>query len=341
MSIVVYRCDVCTREREFLQNINGLETIQRCTITHGCRGSLSQVNILPDHIRARQPEGVLGLTDWRQRRVLFNHTQTIASNNWEITHNLGTFPSISAFINIPTEDNPDNLIEIIPTDTIVVDENTMRLVFDRAVSGVAQLVARQSDPDLLRPMNVTPPATINLLQISNNGEITIGTRISTIGMQNCDIDLSVSFSTIQNTIIEHVYTGINGTLPGTTSPWTDFDNVIVRGQMFSVRSYQGIFPSILDDTIANGSNFSYTATTTNTGAVCGAMIGAARPIILDEVYLLLANTPFAVVDKITDRYVDLADVTSTTNQFALIYDSGEFFVDESIIRTTFPPIRNI
>ena len=99
MAIVVYKCDVCKRDIELEQNIKGLENIQRCTITHGCRGKLYQTKVLPDYVRGRLPDQVAGLDDWRQRTVLYNHEQTIESDSWLVNHNLGTFPSVSVFVN--------------------------------------------------------------------------------------------------------------------------------------------------------------------------------------------------------------------------------------------------
>ncbi len=70
MAIVVYKCDVCKREKEYIRNVEGIEKIQRCTITHGCRGKLFQVELLPDYIRASSSARVLGLDEWRERKVL-------------------------------------------------------------------------------------------------------------------------------------------------------------------------------------------------------------------------------------------------------------------------------
>ena len=149
MSIVVYRCDVCTREIELQKNPNGVETIQRCKITHGCRGKLYQVDVLPDYIRGSLPDNVTGLENWVQRRVLSDHTQSIERSEWTVTHNLGAFPSYSVFVDRPLVDDLEHREEITPTDVEIVDSNTLILKFDRNWSGIAQFVARASDPQLL------------------------------------------------------------------------------------------------------------------------------------------------------------------------------------------------
>jgi len=337
MAIVVYKCDVCKRDIELERNIKGLENIQRCTITHGCRGKLYQTKVLADFVRGRLPDQVAGLDDWRQRKVLYNHEQTIERDNWIINHDLGTFPSISVFINVPTEADPDNQEEIIPVDTIIVDEDNIILTFESAVAGLAQLVARQSDPDLLRPfvgLNIT---TEELQQLSLTGDIAIATRISTVGEPD-DVAFGVEYTTTTNAIITTTYTANDSEL-GTNSAWSDIDKVIIKGKTFTVRSFNGLdgVTEFTDETIASGSTFKFNSITT----VVGSPTNTTRTIAQDEVYILIASDPFDNIDKITTQYIDVFDVTSSDNNFTFVYDTGEFFADKEIIQDTYPPIRSV
>jgi len=332
MSIVVYKCDICKREKEFRRNIEGLEKVQRCTITHGCRGKLFQTGVFPDYIRASAPDRVNGLDEWRQRKVLHNHTQSIARTEWLIEHNLGTFPAISVFVNIPIEGNPDNTEEITPTDTIVIDNNNITLRFDRSWSGIAQLVARQSDPDLLRPYTRTTLVTTALQQISNLGEIAIATRVSTVG-ESPEVSLIAAYTTTQNTIINKTYS-VSDNLLSTVSPWNDYDKVVIKGKIYTIRSFQGVGQEMHDETISSGSTFRFTNIIDNLGSP-----PTSRTILQDEVYILFASAPFAIIDKAADRYIDVYDVTETENIFALLYDSGEFYAKTDIIQDTYPAIR--
>ncbi len=339
MAIVVYKCDVCKREKDYQRNVEGIEKVQRCTITHGCRGKLFQVKVLPDYIRGTAPVAVAGLDEWRQRKVLFDHKQTIARDSWNITHNLGTFPSISVFVNIPVEGDTENLVEIQPIDTIIIDDNNMKLVFDRPWSGIAQLVARQSDPDLLKPFtNITTAAATELQQISIGGEIAIATRVSSIG-EDPVIGLTVSYTNTQNVVIENLYADVNEALTNSVSPWDDFNKVVIKGKIYTIRSYYGIIPAIRDDTVGPGSTFNYTGVTPSLSGSPPST--TSRTIQKDEVYVLFADSPFNTVDKDTLQYIDVADITSTQNTFALLYDSGEFFAQKDVIRSTYPPIRKI
>ncbi len=335
MAIVVYKCDVCKRDIELEQNIKGLENIQRCTITHGCRGKLYQTKVLPDFVRGRLPDQVAGLDDWRQRKVLYNHEQTIERENWIIKHDLGTFPSISVFINVPTEANPGNQEEIIPIDTVIVDEDNIILTFGSAVAGLAQLVARQSDPDLLRPFVGLNISTEELQQLSLTGDIAIATRISTVG-EPSDIDLGVEYTTTTNAIITNTYTADAAEL-NTNSAWSDIDKVIIKGKTFTIRSFNGLISEMQNETIASGSTFKFTSI-----ADAGSpQTFTTRTIAQDEVYILFASDPFDNIDKITTQYIDVFDVNESNNNFTFVYDTGEFFSDKEAIQDTYPPIRAV
>jgi len=338
MAIVVYKCDVCKREKEYQRNVEGLERVQRCTITHGCRGKMFQSKVLSDFVRASSPDRVSGLDEWRQRKVLHNHTQSIARSEWIIEHNLGTFPSISAFVDIPTEDDTDNREEIIPTDTVVVDDNNIILRFDRPWSGLAQLVARQSDPNLLRPFTRTISTTeIALQQISNGGEIAIATRVSSVGEGSPDlVQLNIAYTTTQNTTVSKTY-DVKADVPpdSSSSSWKDYNKVVIKGKIYTIRSFSGIVDEMYNETIGSGSTFRFTA-------IRDASMGAQfRDILQDEVYILYANAPYTISDKATENYIDVYDITETKNPFSFVFDSGEFYVKENVIEMTYPPIRQI
>lgn len=340
MAIVVYKCDVCKREIEKERNLKGLENIQRCTITHGCRGKLYQTKVLTDFVRGSLPDAVAGLDDWRQRKVLFDHEQTIEREEWIIEHNLGTFPSVSVFINLPTEDDPDNTVEIIPEDTVIINEDTLLLRFDRAWSGLAQLVARQSDPDLLRPFVGVSAGAAELQQISvtneNVIEVTVATRVSTVG-EDPTIVLGVEYTTVENAIItkEYItYTNITDD-PGidqSVSPWQGSEKVIIKGKIYTIRSFNAFVSEMQDETIGSGSYFRFVSIDDGSGT---------RHIEQDEVYLVFAQAPYAEVDKLRDKYIDVFDVGLTNNQFSFIFDSNKLLAEEAIVQEIYPPIRSI
>lgn len=62
--------------------------------------------------------------------VKYVHTQSTATNTWNITHNLGFFPNVTVL---------DNMNRIIEADTQYLNTNSVRIVMNVALSGVAYL----------------------------------------------------------------------------------------------------------------------------------------------------------------------------------------------------------
>ena len=323
MAIVVYKCDVCKREIELQQNIKGVETIQRCKITHGCRGKLRQIDNLPDYIRGSLPDSVVGLENWRQRRVLYNHTQSIEKQEWTITHNLGTFPTYSVFVDRPTEDDLDNREEISPTEVEIVDENTLILKFDRVWSGIAQLVARSSDPQLLQPVIREIEEPTPALQLTNNGEVTIITKI--VNGEPATVNIVVSHDMPTGAVLESTYVADNQ--PSLDSAWSDYDKVVIRGKLYTVRSFNIRVPEMAVGDITNGANFRFLTIDGN-------------PIEPTDALILLAAPPFEIYDKITAEVIDVTAVTETENPFSFYYDNGEWFAEQTVLTSIYPPVRS-
>jgi len=343
MAIVVYKCDTCKREIELQRNVSGLETFGRCVITHGCRGSLYQVNLHPDYIRGSIPDPVSGLDDWKQRKVLHNHTQSIERDEWIIEHNMGVVPSVSVFVDRPIQDDPDYQEEITPDDVIAIDDNILKLVFDRPWSGNAQLVSKQSDPNLLRPTTRIFEETETQFQISNLGEISIATRINpadpTLDLSEPIISLLVEFNTTLGGLLSELYSADDQ--PSLNSPWrgSEYDRVVINvnsaRQPFSVRSFNAITQNITVGNVDSGSTFKFVGVDpTGTGS-------SFRDIEKGEVLILLATDPYDIVDKVLDRYIDVYDVSDTKNQFGFFYNNGEFFATTETITDVFPTILNI
>lgn len=326
MAVVVYKCNTCKREKQFVHNPQGLETVGRCTITFGCRGTLFRTNFLRDFQRTNLPDPVPGLDDWFARKVLHNHTQAIAQEQWTITHNMGTFPSVSAFVDRPIQGNPDNRDEVTPTDIVVVDENTVRLVFDRRQSGIAQLVARQSDPDLFDTESVQPETQPSSLQLTNNGELTLATLINTFNEEPVlTFDITYQPSSGSPITITHAV----DLQPSIDSSWSDVDRVLIKGKIYKIRSVNII--DQIASTIPTGSAFRFTQ------VVPGS--GTPQNIEKGQVLLLFADQPFGTVDKNTRQSIDVTSVTQNTNTFSLFYDSPELYARPDIVQQVFPPIR--
>ena len=319
MAIVTYKCDVCKRSVDLQRNIYGLETPNRCVITHNCRGKLYFEKLLPDFVRGTSPESVIGLDDWQQRRMLFDYDQAIERDEWTIVHNLGNSVNVSVFVNRPTEDDPDNSEEISPDDIIIVSSDILKLVFSRPYAGKAQLVARASDPQLLQPNIAITETVIGIQQLSNLGVISVASKANAE-----DISVELTYRTPQQTTVVKTY--VVDDQPSIESPWVDADSVVIKGSLYVVRSFNAIFDDMHNGIVGNGSTFRFTAIDGN-------------PIAKGEMFLLLASEPFTPVDKITEQVIDVTEVTEILNPFAFAYDSGEFFADKITEQTIYPPVR--
>jgi len=325
MAVVVYRCDTCKRTIEIKQNVRGLEHIGRCNITHGCRGHLSQVDLHPDYLRGSLPTRVEGLEDWQQRQMLYNHDQPIKNVEWIIEHNLGTVPEYIVYVDRPTESDLEARIRIEPQSVVIINSDTIKLVFDRAWSGIAQLIAKESDPDLFKPYKRVVTTSTAPVQMSVSGYITVAT-LST----STNINLRVQYTTSTGIPLYIEYNVDN--IPNLDSPWNDYEYVVIENRRYLVRSFNGIVPEMLTNEINSGSQMMFLDYDPNGTS-------AHNPIPSRTMLILLAQSPFTNVDKIKNSFVDVTSVTPANNPFGFIFSNGEYFAERTIIRNTYPLIQ--
>lgn len=344
MAVVVYRCDTCKREVELIRNIRGLETVQRCVITQGCRGKLYQSDLKEDYSRAAIPETVEGLDDWQQRRVLYNHTQTIESSRWTIQHNLGTFPSVIVFVDRPTIEDENNREEIIPDDVVIVDSDTLQLRFTRPQSGIAQLVARASDPQLLSPTVSVAVQVVEPTQISNDGRIVLATRLDLFPInQNAAASLRLTFRANTGSESTSIYAIQNQA----SDAWQNAGTALIKGKLYAIRQFNGLSTEILNNQVASGTGIRFTSFDFDGNIQFEYVINdedveaGTTKLGREQILILFAKAPFDIVDKVTNKYIDVTSITSASSSDALYYSSGEFFASPSVIQTVYPPIRTL
>jgi len=115
----VYRCDVCSRKIRVLADRDGIDVVQRCTITYGCRGKLhrvldsAEINDTPAF-----PVELPGVADWYQRKIEYTHTQPIKSTRWVVKHNLSNKPLVYAYTSRQTSASPTNTSVNVPIGAI-------------------------------------------------------------------------------------------------------------------------------------------------------------------------------------------------------------------------------
>lgn len=326
MAIVVYQCDTCERTIEVPRQPKGLEVMSRCIITQGCRGKLFQTDLKIDYVRGQFPPRVEGLDDWIQRQALFTYRQTVENDEWVVEHNLGSNPAIQVFV-----DRPNGLLEIIPLEIEIVDANNTIIRFDRDETGIAQLVSRITNPDILQALAV-PEEQVNITQITNGSELTFATLYAASGSPlNANITVDITYVLNNGTTLLKQYLVDDN--PSITSPWVNYNEIIFKGRTYLVRSFNIIIPEITNGTISNGASF-YFSNISN--QIAGTYTGF-RPL---ESIILLANDPYAIADKNKSQFINLLSINSAldaTNAF--FYNNGELFASNNIIQSVFPPIR--
>lgn len=314
---VVYECDVCNRRMRTPANKYGLEVMQRCTITHNCRGKLHRVtNIGTINNTPAFPPEVPGVIDWYQRQLLYTHTQHIPSNTWVIKHDLGGSVLVHPYVN-QLADGEMQLTKATATTTII-DQNTIQLTFSEVVTGSAQCVALSSQTTSV----TTSEQSAQYMQLSGvGGVITVATLVDSPVVS---IGLSFGSSSQGATVI--TYSGLTNTVPS-GSPWVGATRVLLNGKQYTVRSFN------VTQTAPAPAYFNAGAIVNGSSVTFDALNGA--PLSPGEGIILLGSAPYAYVDRINNRYVDMAYTSG------MFYADQTLFVPQALIKTVYPHILNI
>ena len=341
MSVIVYKCDTCNRTIDLPQNKEGLEVIQRCIITDQCRGKLYIEAVKQDNIRGQFPSSVLGLDDWIQRKVLYNHTQTIAQTVWQIKHNLGVFPSIQVYVDRPisttttstetipcssrvSSDELTELVEVDPSDITfdIINENEVDIIFPTTESGIAQCIARSSAPSVIE----TPVTETASFQLTSSSELTIATNAD---VYSGSINVTLTFITPDDNEVDIIYT-VSDTPSLIYSPWSDTNELFIRNKTYTTRSFNFISgqTEFTDGTIPEGSYF----------YIKEIDSAAINP---EDVLVLLANSPYETYDKIVDQLIDPTQIGSADAPTSFYYNDVQLFAYETLLEGVYPYIQEI
>lgn len=115
----VYQCDTCNRKQRVTTARDGIDVVQRCTITFGCKGKMLRVKDMKEiNTTPAFPEEIPGVRDWFQRRVVYTHNQPIRTKMWTVKHNLQNKPIVYAYITQQTEASATRSSTNVPTGSI-------------------------------------------------------------------------------------------------------------------------------------------------------------------------------------------------------------------------------
>lgn len=338
MAVIVYKCSICNRTIGIPQNKIGLETIGTCTITAACKGKLSQVDYKQDYVSAQYPSPVLDVSDWSQRKALYNHTQNAISSVWRIKHNLGVNPALQVFIlkqtgisttttqcGVDTTNVISSLVEALPEEysMSIINQNEIELNFSYAVGGTAQCLARETNPSNISFAAVS--SGIGSFQISTHNELSIAT-LNTSAINT----ITIAYITPNNVSIPLIYTVDN--TPSINSSWVDMSRLYINGKVYTVRSFSLIKPEMTNNIITNGTSF----------FISGISYPLSPPAISKgDAFVLLSNYPYATVDKIYDSVIDVSNVNINNANKSFYYNNGEFYAYSNLTQGVYPIIKPV
>lgn len=317
----VYECDTCDRRIRIPTNKYGLDVMQRCMITSNCQGTLHRVTATKDiNATPAFPPEVDGVQDWFQRKVFYEHNQTIKTQAWTVNHNLQNIPVFHVFVN-RLVDGVEHLVEHEPTSVTTIDANTTLITFNSAESGVVHCVSSSSQNTTNFDVFATLTDDAATMQVTSDvGEITIAT-LDTSEL----VDLTVTYTASPN--ITTSFIGVDD-VTSINSPWVGARHAIINGRRYTLRSFSVVTTPQVSSYIAagmipDGSAFYISA-------VNGV---AVKP---NDVLFLLSRAPHSNVDRVYDKCIDAAQINQTSPE--MFYAGGKAFVSTSVTKSTYPLI---
>lgn len=320
-TISVYQCDVCKRRHRTPSNRQGVDIIQRCIVTEGCKGKMhrviSQLEVNKTPVFA---PGVTGLTDWSQRSVLYTHYQPITATTWVIEHKLGNKPNLYVYVMRAENGNDSKLVKTTDFTSNVVNDTTTIITFPNIEQGLVQCVSSMSK-NLTNPdSSLSAVVDTDIIQLTHNGELTIATATSAAKVS---FNLTYMSPAVPDPIyIEYINLGE----PSLYSPWaaSNSENVVVNGKEYKVRSLNLATTQLAPTYFSSGLITS------------GSTVTVTSDLPPRTVLILLSHPPHAAADRIYDQYIDAANLTAHPPH--LFYNDQELYADYSVLKNTYPPI---
>jgi Predicted solute binding protein len=345
MATNTYKCTICKRTLEKLENTETLDVYAKCIITKGCRGRLTRIGRNLDNIREAFPAFDATVDDYSPRNVFHEHQQKISSDSWRITHKLNTIPSVVVFI----DGSPAPLLKSEYTVTIV-GPNVLTVSFEKQHIGIVQVFSRSSVPDYIE----TVKDDVKMFQVTSGGSFVFALpsiitqdangNAMEVGLNSMpDVPrLEVSIETPgsearpgeDNQNITYCYENLLGAFDDT--PWLGINSILFAKRRQYVLKTKNILdfstfgnPDIKFKDIPEGTKLRFLSVD------YGDRVD--RPLESKNVLVLLSKSPFEYSDKIKDKVLDLGEML--WNGFSLTYSNGEFYIEEESIEATYPPIK--
>lgn len=344
MATISYKCDTCKRDTELVENMTGFTIIGKCNITEGCLGRLYKTARNPNNVRESSPTFVEGLSNYVPRRALMTFNQTLPSDIWEVTHDMGVLPA--TFLYKKDIDGKLSFIDNELYTVSAINKDKIIITLPEKMTGTVQCVARSTVPQI---PNILPPLD-TLRQVSANGIFTFAvpkyiTYTSGDNMGNTfnvcasskpirlEIEIArpneepfVCFETITDQL--HV-----------KSPWNTWNEILVtKRKNYCVKSFEILKMRIFGTAdlkvtdIPNGTRIRFLRVDYGDGIV--------REINSRSMLALLANAPYQYADKVKDYLVDIGELKGSQPDY-FVYMDGEIMVDQTMVEKSYPDINRV
>lgn len=354
MATIEYKCDVCKRSIELLEQADGLTVFAGCVITDKCRGSLHKVKRNPNNIRETLPQYHKTLDDYSQRKMFYEHIQTQPQNKWRVEHGMS---SSSVFIVYDTENQ-----KIDPDDyTVTNDESGVSLLsFPAQISGIVHVLSRNggvelvdvaiSSADILVSYNdiitfavpkyitrLDSGATLPQSQSTLITPTPTPTAIVPQPLSPCDNTVRIDIEIIKPNH-EPIYCveTLNGDF-STDSPWYGWSEIVVKNRKQYCLKYlkiskMKVFSNVNSDKIEipDGTRLKITKIDYGTGVLTN---------IPDKgLLVLLAKSPYNTSDKILNKIVDCGELVGSQLDY-FTFNEMQLYADSDMLETVYPEIR--
>lgn len=341
MSTIQYKCDTCKREIELLENKQGFTVFGKCVITDGCRGRLYRQSRNPYNMRSYLDEPTnYDLKNYDRRRVLFKFEQESPKRKWTVRHNLGVFPTVVIYDTSDETAKPEALDEQNYTVTII-DKDTIEILFSNPVQGIIHCISRSTVEQVPEYMTVEESMT----KITNDLIMSIGvlSKVTTsVGNLFTTGSILLNIS-IKEPNREEVFCSelVNGNIEP-KSAWNDWAAFSSRNRRtYNIKTFdvseftviKDLYDSIAD--IPDGTRLKILSVKYVTA------INNFEEIRSRNMLGLLSKSPYATIDKVTDRFFDIGDISRSQENDYYTFISGELYIDNDNVERIYPHIKRV
>ena len=338
MSTITYQCNVCRRIIQKLENQQGITIFGKCIITDQCHGKLYKIDRNIDNNRETFPFAVSNLSDYTPRKAFYNHNQTLSTPIWRITHNLSTSPAVVVYTK-----NTNGTLILLNQDAYtieIIDKNVVNLKFNQSFNGVAQCMARSTSATTIQTIQ-----SKNNVKITSNGIITLSIpeiivfNIPTpdIIMDNLQFNIVISVEKPNTPKTLFTETILPERISG--SSWSDWSKILLRKRKnyivrtLNLTSLTAFAPLISGkSTLPNGTKIRFEQIQFPNGIL--------SPIESRQLLALLSTSPYAPIDKLKNKLIDIGEMIDTQLNY-FTYIDGELYVDSNVIESTYPDIIKV